>query len=77
MATRKGLETEHLNIKGASLYVQAEVGDIWVRMPSVSDVNAESRAVIKLRRSLYRIRQAPKLGHELLTTGVRRIGFNG
>lgn len=48
---------------------------MWLKRLSVTGVPYASGAVVKLRKSLYGLHQAPKLWCELLAKSLKKIGF--
>ena len=41
--------------------------DIWIRLTNISGINSANGQIVKLRKSLYGLRQAPKLWYQLLS----------
>ena len=67
---------DHLDIKGAFLYALLPPSEeIWVKLPTVPGVPSASGGLVKLRKSLYGLRQAPKLWYELLARSLMKLGF--
>lgn len=76
VAAANGWSVDHLDIKGAFLYAllpQSE--EVWIKLPSIPGVPEASGQIVKLRKSLYGLRQAPKLWYELLATRLKKLGF--
>ena len=76
VAIAKGWVTLHLDIKGAFLY--AELGldeEFWVRLPVIPGSSERSGKIVKLRKSLYGLRQSPKLWYGHLAATLGRLGF--
>ena len=76
VAAAKGWCTDHLDIKGAFLYALLPASEeVWVKLPTVPGVPQARGQVVKLRKSLYGLRQAPKLWYELLARSLKKLGF--
>ena len=61
---------------GAFLYALLSVTeDIWIRLPNISGINSANGQIVKLRKSLYGLRQAPKLWYQLLSKFLCQNGF--
>ena len=76
VAAAKGWCTDHLDIKGAFLYALLPPSEeVWVKLPTIPGVPQARGQVVKLRKSLYGLRQAPKLWYELLAKSLKKLGF--
>lgn len=76
VASVRGWSVHHLDVKGAFLYAPLQDADeMWIRLPSIPEIAQASGTVVKLRKSLYGLRQAPKLWYKLLADTLKRIGF--
>ena len=76
VAIAKGWVTHHLDIKGAFLYASlADTDEIYVRLPVIPGTSERSGKVVKLLKSLYGLRQAPKLWYGHLASALQRMGF--
>ena len=76
VAVSKGWVTLHLDIKGAFLYARLkDEEEIWVRLPAIPGSSDRSSKVVKLRKSLYGLRQSPKLWYGHLAATLRQLGF--
>lgn len=71
-----GWEVDHVDIKGAFLYAELPEKDrILVRLPNVDGVKLASGQYARLNKSLYGLRQAPKLWYAHLSRVLRSIGM--
>lgn len=76
LAAAKGWVTDHLDIKSAFLYaLLPESHRVWMRLPSVPGVSEASGRIVELLKSLYGVRQAPKLWYELLAKSQKKPRF--
>ena len=76
IAAAKGWRVDHLDIKGAFLYAPLPKSvEVYIRLPKVPGVPEATGDIVKLRMSLYGLRQAPKLWYELLAKRLKGIGF--
>ena len=70
-------DIEHVDIKGAFLYARLPESDkIVIRLPKIDGVKAANGQYVRLRRSLYGLRQAPKLWYAHLARALRKIGLS-
>ena len=75
VAQAKGWSTRHIDFKGAFLNAKLEKGsNIWVRLPSIPGTSFNGQ-LVKLRKSLYGLRQAPKLWYKMLSKELQKLGF--
>lgn len=76
VAVHYGYSINHLDVKGAFLHaLLPESDDIWVRLTKIDDIRQINGQVVKLKKSLYGLRQAPKLWYKHLATTLKKIGF--
>ena len=69
-------DIEHVDIKGAFLYAELPKSDrIVIRLPKIDGVKAANGQYLRLLRSLYGLRQAPKLWYAHLARALRKIGL--
>lgn len=64
-----GWLAQQLHVKGA--FLQAKLphfDDVWIRLPTVPGVPSANGRVVKIVKSLYGLRQAPKLWYQHLAT---------
>ncbi|CAI7851404.1 unnamed protein product [Closterium sp. NIES-53] len=72
IATMKRKKLRQIDVANAFLYALVDA-EIFVELPHGS--NADSNQVYQLEKSLYRIKQAPRLGQQHLHACLIRIGF--
>lgn len=76
VAATKGCCTRHLDIKVAFLYAPLDISDtICMKLSNISGIKAGNGRILKLNKSLYGLRQAPKLCYKALTSTLKLIGF--
>ena len=69
-------DIEHVDIKGAFLYARLQKSDrIFIHLPSIDGVKAANGHYVRLRRSLYGLRQAPKILYAHLAGALCKIGL--
>ena len=65
-----------VDIKGAFLHADLpEDEEIYVRLPKLACLGSLSGQIVKLRRSLYGLRQAPKLWYKYFSDALFKVGF--
>lgn len=75
VATKNGYEVYHLDIKGSFLYAELPgTEEIWISLPNIPGTSAFG-SVVKLRKSLCGLRQAPKLCYGRLSDTLHKVGF--
>lgn len=76
VAVQKNYTISQVDIKGAFLHAKLPENDhIWVRLPKIDGVSAANGQIVKLVKSLYGLRQAPKLWYKLLAETLSKAGF--
>lgn len=76
IAVSLGWEIHQVDIKGAFLHATLPKADnIYVRFPKMDCIPSLSGRVVKLLKSLYGLRQAPKLWYEHLSRELAKRGF--
>lgn len=66
----------HVDVKGAFLYAQLpEKHDIWMRLPKIDGISEADGSVVKLIKSIYGLREAPKLWYKTLASCLSSLGF--
>ena len=76
VAVEMDWDIEHVDIKGAFLYARLPDSDrIVIRLPKIDGVKAANGQYVRLRRSLYGLRQAPKLWYAHLARALKGIGL--
>ena len=76
IAIRSGLVINQLDVKGAFLHALLPESDcIWIYLPKVEGVPNANGRIVKLRKSLYGLRQAPKLWYSHHANALEKIGF--
>lgn len=71
----KGWNVKHLDIKGAFLHAYLIGEEIWIRLPYIPGHPFLSGRLVRLRKSLYGLRQAPKLWYDYLYNELKKLGF--
>lgn len=72
----KRWKTRHIDFEGAFLHATLEDGkDIWIRLPNIPGTSLRGQ-IVKLVKSLYGLRQAPKLWYEYLYRKLKKLGFS-
>lgn len=71
LAMEKGLPVRQFNVKSAFLYAPLKE-DIFIKTPAKSH---RSAPYLKLKKSLYGLRQAPLNWHETLTSWLLSLGY--
>lgn len=73
----KSFVVDQLDVKSAFLHADLPATDnIWVKLPKISGISRADGSLVKLRKSLYGLRQAPKLWYELLAKTLSLVGFS-
>lgn len=78
IAASKGLHVEHLDVKTAFLNAPVEE-DVWVQQaPGFEETHPETGKpqVLKLRKSLYGLRQSPRNWNSTFARAIESIGFS-
>lgn len=76
VAYAKAWKPHHVDIKGAFLYSLLSTTDaVWIKLPRIEGVPSANGQIVKLRKSLYGLRQAPKLWYKLFTSVLKKNGF--
>lgn len=71
-----GWTRHHLDIKGAFLYATLpESTKICLKLPFIKGVEEANGRIVRLRKSLYELRQAPQLWYQLLAKALQTVGF--
>ena len=72
----KGWTVKHLDIKGAFLHAYLDSDEIiWLKLPVIPGNAFLSGRIVRLLKSLYGLRQAPKLWYKYLYEKLRKLGF--
>lgn len=72
----KGWTVKHLDIKGAFLHAYLDIEDeIWLKLPVIPGNTFLSGRIVRLLKSLYGLRQAPKLWYKYLFEKLKKLGF--
>lgn len=72
----KGWVIDLFGIKSAFLYALLRDSDrVWIHLPSVPGFPEFTRLIVKLRKSHFGLRQAPKLWNELLAKSLKIVWF--
>lgn len=62
MELSKNRDIEQLYIEGAFLHASLpETDNVWIRITSIGGINIANGKIVQLVKSLYGLRQAPKL----------------
>lgn len=72
IVNHEDLECHQVNIKGAFLNGEIDA-DIWVKPPEGSNIPANQ--VLKLRKSLYGLKQSPRLFNQTLDRWLKSVGM--
>ena len=76
VAYAKGWEVHHVDIKGAFLYARLkETRPTYIRLPKLKFIPHANGLIVRLHKSLYGLRQAPKLWYQLLAQTLLKINF--
>lgn len=76
VAAYLGYDIEQLDVKGAFLHAPLPTGEtIWLKLPVVPGLESVSGKVVKLLKSLYGLRQAPRLWYDCFADAVLSLGF--
>ena len=76
VAVSLGWDIELVDVKGAFLHALLPKGDvIYVRLPKLECLGSLSGQIVKLKKSLYGLRQAPKLWYQHLSQMLSKKGF--
>ena len=76
LAAAFGWSRCHLDIQSAFLYAKLpDTLSIWLKLPSIIGITSANGSTVKLYKSLYGLRQAPKLWYQELTAVLRSIHF--
>lgn len=71
-----GWSRHQVDVKGAFLYSKLpETTNIFLRLPSIDGVPGATGNVVKLLKSLYGLREAPKLWYSTLANALKSLGF--
>jgi hypothetical protein len=74
MAAQEGWEVHHLDVKSAFLNGELEE-EVYVTQPPGFAKVGEERKVLKLRKALYGLRQAPRAWNSKLNSTLAALGF--
>lgn len=76
ISVSKGWVVHQVDVKGAFLHAALpDSDDIWIRLPTLEGVPSAGGQTVKLVKSLYGIKQAPKLWYEHFSKTIARLGF--
>lgn len=65
-----------VDVKGAFLYsVLPDTTSIWLKLPNINGIEWANGRVVRLIKSLYGLREAPKLWYATLSKCLQGIGF--
>ena len=71
-----GWSRHQVDVKGAFLYAPLPTKEqIWIRLPSIDGVDRANGQVVRLLKSLYGLREAPKLWYDTLAKFLKQLGF--
>lgn len=72
----KNYEVHQLDMKGAFIHaIFPEAYDIWIRLPNIPHVEIANGQIIKLRKFLSGLRQAPKMWYKLLSKTLGQLVY--
>ena len=72
----KGWSVKHVDIKGAFLHAYLRNGEvIWIRLPTIPGNIFLSGRIVRLLKSVYGLRKAPKLWYEYLYKELMKLEF--
>lgn len=72
----QGWVTDHVDVKGAFLNaLLPETDRTFMRLPSIPGVSAANGQIVKLVKSIYGLRQAPKLWYQAFARVLQSVGF--
>ena len=75
VAQVKGWAIRQIDFKGAFLNAYLDKGEeIWIKLPDIPGTKFVGQ-IVKLIKSLYGLRQSPKLWYEYLYNRLRKLGF--
>jgi len=74
MAANKGWQVHHLDVKSAFLHGELEE-EVYVSQPKGHVVKGKEQYVLKLRKALYGLRQAPRAWNVRLDRSLRKLKF--
>jgi hypothetical protein len=74
LAASKDWRVHHMDVKSAFLNGELEE-EIYVQQPPGFEVAGEERKVLRLRKALYGLRQAPRAWNTKLDTSLGTLGF--
>ena len=70
-------DRQHVDAKGAFLYADIPEEDrIYLKLPNIGGVERASGQIVKLRKYLYGVREAPKLWYRALRNALKTLGFS-
>jgi hypothetical protein len=74
LAAHSGWEVHHMDVKPAFLNGELDE-EVYVRQPPGYGVDGKEEAVLKLRKALYGLRQAPRAWYAKLDASLTSLGF--
>ena len=76
LSTSQSWSRHQVDIKGAFLYADLPESDkISLKLPKIDGVRGADGSIVKLQKSLYGLREAPKLWYKTLRTTPKQLGF--
>jgi hypothetical protein len=74
LAAHSGWEVHHMDVKSA--FLNGELSEeVYVEQPPGYQIDGKPRAVLKLRKALYGLRQAPRAWYAKLDASLVSLGF--
>jgi hypothetical protein len=74
VATKEGWEVDHMDVKSAFLNGNL-VEEVYVAQPAGFVAKGEEHKVLKLKKALYGLRQAPRAWNAKLDNSLLSLGF--
>jgi hypothetical protein len=75
LAASRGWDTGHLDVKTAFLHGEIDQDNIYVKQPQGFVIKGKEDFVLRLKRSLYGIRQAPRIWWKTIHEKLIQLGF--
>lgn len=77
IAGNREWKIHQIDVVGAFLYaLLSETDEIWIKLPNIDGVESANGQIVRLRKSLYGLRQAPKLWYKWLSAFMAEKGFH-